>query len=202
MGIITRHAGAPFANGETLSGADLEEDIGSIVAGVNGNLDDANISSLSGNKITDASIPTSALVDTPTSATGGIQRANLASTVALTSSTSYIDIPSLTGVTLTPAAATDTIMLELQLNLFGITDAYIGFSIAGTDYTAQYIGALAQFTTYNISFAMVAGDVSAKVCKPRAKRASVGTDHTFLNGQSSVTVDYNAIFRAWLLPAA
>lgn len=43
MGTISRHAGAPFADGEILTGADLEGDFSTIYDEVNGNLDDANL---------------------------------------------------------------------------------------------------------------------------------------------------------------
>ena len=43
MGIISRHAGAPFADGETLAGADLEGDFATIYAEFNGNIEAANL---------------------------------------------------------------------------------------------------------------------------------------------------------------
>lgn len=43
MGIITRHANAPFANGEVLSGSDLESDFATAYAAINGNLTSANL---------------------------------------------------------------------------------------------------------------------------------------------------------------
>ena len=43
MGMISRHAGAPFADGETLAGADLEGDFATVYAAVNGNLDSTNL---------------------------------------------------------------------------------------------------------------------------------------------------------------
>jgi hypothetical protein len=53
MGLITRHPNAPFQDGETLSGPDLEADISTVYAAVNGNIDTINIKD---NAITTAKI--------------------------------------------------------------------------------------------------------------------------------------------------
>ncbi len=45
MGLVSRHAGAPFADGETLSGTDLETDFATIFDEYNGGTDNANIAS-------------------------------------------------------------------------------------------------------------------------------------------------------------
>lgn len=43
MPTISRHAGAPWVDGQTLTAADLESDVGSLFALVNGGLDGSNI---------------------------------------------------------------------------------------------------------------------------------------------------------------
>lgn len=53
MGLISRHPGAPFQDGEILSGPDLEADIATVYDAVNGNIDTVNIKD---NAITTAKI--------------------------------------------------------------------------------------------------------------------------------------------------
>ena len=43
MGLISRHSGAPYQDGETLAGADLETDFGNVYGLVNGNIEAVNI---------------------------------------------------------------------------------------------------------------------------------------------------------------
>jgi len=194
MGIISRHPGAPFSSGETLDGtADLEVDINNIVTEVNGNLNDANISALSGDKITSGTIPRAALTNT---ANGNVQRAN--NTGAVTTSTSYIDLASITGITLTPASSADIIMLHLMVHMNVLYDTVFGFSIGGTEYDAGYIGTTGLQAAQTF-WAMPAGSVSSLLCKPRAKRGTAGGDNGYNTG--SPALDYNTLFMAWLIPA-
>jgi hypothetical protein len=48
MGRVSRHAGFPFADTETLTGPDLEHDIGGLINEVNGRLDDTNVDASAG----------------------------------------------------------------------------------------------------------------------------------------------------------
>jgi len=89
MGIISRANGAPYIDGETLSGIELEGDFNTIYSEFNGNIDAANIK--------DGAITTAKLGAT------GITQAKLASGAA-TASEVYVNV---TGVTiaLSPDAA-------------------------------------------------------------------------------------------------
>lgn len=65
MAIASRHGGAPFADGETLSGTDLETDFANVYAQVNGNLDNSNVANnagIDGTKLLTNSIPATKLV--------------------------------------------------------------------------------------------------------------------------------------------
>ena len=63
MGIITRHVNAPFADGETLTGADLEHDFATIYDAFNGSINSANIADLAVTtpKMVDLSVTTAKL---------------------------------------------------------------------------------------------------------------------------------------------
>lgn len=59
MGIPSRHAGAPYQDGETLAGDDLETDIQNVYDVLNGDIDNSNIASdaaIDGSKLADTSI--------------------------------------------------------------------------------------------------------------------------------------------------
>ena len=65
MGIISRHAGAPFQDGETLAGADLEGDFATIYEEFNGNIEAANLAdgAVTGAKIGSATIGSANIAD-------------------------------------------------------------------------------------------------------------------------------------------
>lgn len=58
MGTITRHAGAPFADGEVLAGADLEGDFNNIYSEFNGQIESSNLADAA---VTTAKISASAV---------------------------------------------------------------------------------------------------------------------------------------------
>ena len=65
MGIPTRHANAPYIDGENVAGVDLETDIGGLFAEI-ANIQNVNIptgAGIVGSKLADLSIPTSKLID-------------------------------------------------------------------------------------------------------------------------------------------
>ena len=43
MALVSRHVNSPFADGEVLSGVDLENDLGGAITEINGNIEDVNI---------------------------------------------------------------------------------------------------------------------------------------------------------------
>ena len=67
MGTISRHANAPFVDGETLSGTDLEADFAAAFSAINGNIEDANVkagAAIDASKLLDASIATGKFANT------------------------------------------------------------------------------------------------------------------------------------------
>lgn len=65
MGLISRHSDFPYADGETLNGPDLEQDISGAFNEVNGSLADVNVKAgadIAGTKIADGTVTDAALV--------------------------------------------------------------------------------------------------------------------------------------------
>lgn len=185
MAIPVRHAGAPYVNGETLSGTDLETDIANIYAEVSGNLGDANIASaanIQGTKLLDNSTPgaklTADTITTSKMAAAAVSKAYTAASTAaaaMTASVAYVDIPNITQATLTPGSTSDMLIMSLTSLLVwsGLTPTWtFGFSVNGTDYTsAVYSLNGTTFTNVQISvhFAVLAPSTSAIIIKPRYK---------------------------------
>lgn len=72
MGLISRHAGAPIARGETSSGADLETDIANAYTLVNGNIENANVAAaadLNGAKLGSGTMANAKVADSTLTAT-------------------------------------------------------------------------------------------------------------------------------------
>jgi len=146
MGTISRHAGAPFASGETLDGtADLEVDIAAIVSEVNGNLDNSNIvagADISGAKLADATVPGAKLegdaVTTAKMVAAAVTKASVETSTSadsLTTSALFTDVPGLSSITVTPGSTSDQIVITFScwLTVTGAGQYAFAFSVGGTD---------------------------------------------------------------------
>jgi hypothetical protein len=150
MAIPARHAGAPYANAETLQGPDLETDFANIYAEVSGNLDNSNIASaanIAGTKLLDNSITSAKLVDDSVtiakladSAVGTYRLVTATASFAMSSgSGSWHDVDSITNQTLTPGQTGDLLLLHFQANIVhtgaGQSRVSIRFTIGGSNTT-------------------------------------------------------------------
>jgi len=129
MGTVTRHAGAPFANGETLSGTDLETDIANLVAEINGSLDNSNIDAsadINGSKLANTSI-TGAKMVASTLTTAKLSAASIPYTYVTTDSTgavadtdtAYVDVPNITSITATNLTIGDKLLIDFTFLIVG-----------------------------------------------------------------------------------
>jgi len=151
MGTVTRHAGAPFANTETLDGTDLETDIANLVSEVNGNLDNSNIVSgadINGSKVANATI-TAAKMVASTLTTAQFSAATIPYTYIETDSTgavadtamSYVDVPNITAITATNLTIGDKLLFEFifQISGSGAPLFYFTFDVDGSNVTDPLI---------------------------------------------------------------
>jgi len=161
MGTITRHAGAPFARGETSSAADLEFDIKSCYSEFNGNITDANLSAttpINGAALRNDSLSDSSFSTTPADLleTSRMARRGYVSTSSsadsLTSVSGFVvaDVPGISYITVTPYAVTDVVVARFSatfqqaLPTEGIWSWL--FSINGTDTDIITTSTLSDFT--------------------------------------------------------
>lgn len=215
MGIPARHSGAPYADGETLAGADLETDIANIVTEM-GNIQNVNVASgaaIAGSKLADASITGTKLVASTVTkdkiADGAITQCYISSVTqsgaAMTTATTYQNVPSVAAATLTPAAVNDMIELDFTCTVAATTAAalshYFTFSVDGTDQPAlvrvqvpeMTNTSVDQYIPVHVSFADRATATTAMVLRPRYK-ASATTVVGLFPG------DVNMVFRARIIP--
>ena len=205
MGRVARHPGAPFVRGEILDGInDLEVDINNIVTEVNGNLDDTNIKAfavIAGSKIADGSIQTEKLTDNSVTTAklvdDAVTVAKMAETslssfavdtytpgsgVVATVLTSYVDVPGLSSVAITPGAIGDLVILDFQGTIFSTTRTYlVTFSINGVDQAN-----LARFgstgSTVHCSYAFAATSTAELTIKARYHSVSGATADVWTSG--------------------
>jgi hypothetical protein len=91
MGIISRHANAPYQDGEILSGADLETDIQGIFTEFNGNISAANIAD---SAVSTAKIAANAVIQSKmTSGAASASEAQVAADIALTAAYQTVGAP-------------------------------------------------------------------------------------------------------------
>lgn len=156
MSTATRHAGAPYADGETLSGADLEADIANVYAVVNGDIDNTNIAAsanIAGSKLADNSITAGKLQD------GSVSNAKIAddtisnakftdgSTVrcyistssasyALGTATTFGTFTDVTAATVVATSVSDIILaaVTMSVDVTGAAGYVFGIRANGTDY--------------------------------------------------------------------
>lgn len=216
MGTVSRHAGAPYADGETLAGADLETDIANIVSEINGNLDNSNIvagADISGAKIADDSMDGSKLIDATVTkakiATGGLTQCSVAiaaeATTAMTNATTLQDVPSVTAATMTPSAVGDMIELDFTTTVKAANTTRLGyyftFSVDGTDQD-DLIFCVARadaddneiHVPIHLSWAGTATATTAMVFKPRYRFAG-GAYAT-----AAWSTSASSVFRARIIP--
>lgn len=208
MGLISRHSGAPFANGETLSGSDLEQDFSTIYDEFNGSIDNANIASganIAGSKLATNSIPNSKLIsetitlDKMAAATVPKHHVDtIASYGSLeTGNATLVDWTGLSSASLTPGSVNDTIFMDLTFHYSAASDdlsndIVIGWSVDGTDYDSVIAStpvADRNDVVVHSIYAVTAPDTDSMVIKPRQR----------YNGSETLTVGH-VTFRCFILP--
>lgn len=138
MGTITRHAGAPFADGEILPGADLEADFDTIYDLVNGGIDDANLedlgvttSKLAASAVTTAKLAANAVTQakmTSGAASASEVTAHWGTTNYAFSTSAYSDVgPAISHTVGNPAR--HVIIMASWLHVYGATGAPTGSTI-------------------------------------------------------------------------
>lgn len=210
MGTITRHAGAPFVNGEVLDGDDLEFDIDAIVTELNGNIDGDNFktdANVSGSKIQADSLTatqfTNSTITTAVMAAAGLPKhavSVVSSYGTLSGSASLRDFSGLTAATLTPGSIMDMIFMDIAFDisaagnppvagLFGL-----GWHVNGTDYDNVMSRSIPElpshkFTLYS-SYSVLAPSAASMTIKPRYKS----------DNSKTITVVGDVTFRCFILP--
>jgi len=203
MGLIVRHAGAPFATSETLASADLEADISVAFAEVNGLLDNANLKSganVNGSKLLNSSV-TAAKVAATTLTTAKMAASavpkhyvDTLSAESWTASTSLADVAGITAATLTPGSTNDMIFMDFTATVdpSAVGNLIMGWHINGTDYddiTSMFIEAANGEQIFTSSYAIAAPAATSMTIKPRHKISST----------AAADLD-TGIFRCWILP--
>lgn len=208
MAIISRHANAPFENGETLSGVDLENDFDTIYVEFNGNIDNSNIASgaaIDGSKLAAVSVANAKFIaDTLTTAKMAASavtkhHVSLSATYGAitTSQASLIDWTGITSATLTPGSTSDMIMMDLTLHYSAAAndtsnELIIGWSVDGTPYdsviASEPVLASGDIVVHS-SYAVAAPSATSIVIKPQ---------HRY-NGTQTLTAGH-VIFRCFILP--
>jgi len=208
MGLISRHANAPFADGETLSGVELEQDFATVYDEFNGNIENSNISSsadISGTKLADTSITNAKLqsdsMTVAKMAASAVTKHHVAIDTSFgavtTSQASLIDFAGLTSATLTPGSTSDMIMMDLAFYYAASAndtsnDLVIGWDVDGTPYdtvmSTEPVLASGNISV-NSSYAVVAPSATSIIIKPQ---------HRY-NGTATLTIGH-LIFRCFILP--
>lgn len=224
MGIVSRHAGAPYLNGETLSGTDLETDFDNIYDEFNGGIDNDNVSptadisgskllvnSVAGTKLTDNTVTNAKmLADTVTTAKmaasavpKGYVSSATGSGTALAGGTTFEDVPGITSATMTAGSTSDLIMLDFSGSLIVIAGAKqyaFGFSVNGTDTPDLAVVDLpdSQQIQIHAAWAVAAPATTAIVLKPRIRRVSGTGGSALYYGPTAGGV--TRVFRVLIVP--
>lgn len=207
MGLITRHSGAPFQNGEILSGPDLEADIANAYGAINGNIDTTNLKDLS---VTTAKI-----------ANGAITQAKLDGTLEATSliddavSTVKIQDGAVTTAKLADSAVTavkiaDGTITQAKLAAGAVLNYQASFNHAATTLTTSYAtvassvhitGTVASLVVITVSFNLSWGadttpnrSLDYTVEKGGVSLLGSGNTNSFKPGQSAVTSQITRVF--------
>jgi hypothetical protein len=151
MGVIARHSGAPFSDGDILDGTDdLEADINAIVTEVNGSLDNANIASgaaIDGSKLANTSISGDKLslntITVSKMAASAVPKHHVDTVSSYgnleTSNATLVDWTGLSSASLTPGNSGDVILMDLTFHYDAAADdasnpIVVGWSVDGVDY--------------------------------------------------------------------
>jgi len=208
MGLVSRHGNSPFANGEELSGTELEADFNTIYNDYNGSIDNGNIASaaaiagskLSNTSVTDAKMTANTLT-TASMAASAVTKHHVSINSSYgnitTSQASLIDFTSITDATLTPGATTDMIMMDLTLHYDSAAsdtsnNLIIGWSINGTDFDSVMESTPTSGNNdvcVHSSYSIIAPATTSMVIKPR---------HRY-NGTETLAAGH-VIFRCFILP--
>lgn len=226
MGLIVRESTAPIKKGEVASGTEIEAEFNKIfvvigeTSGSEGNLDDANFSpnaQISGTKssngtlttvkIQDSSIPgskiKSSVLITEAFATSAIPQGYVdTDTTAdtLTTSTSFVDIPSIVAWTVTPGSTDNYLKLDLEVGTDGGSSSgrsyEFTFKVNGTDQAV-----VAVWTTSS-SIDRFAWNVSLIVKAPTASSMTVIPRYRYSSGETSVGMTFKGpkVFRGIVIP--
>jgi hypothetical protein len=217
MGTISRHSGFPFADGETLSGTDLETDISRVFGEVNGNLDNANIdasANIDGSKLNDNSITNAKLVNdtlTPAKASAGLLGSAVVSTstvdTAATSGASFVDVPDISPATIIPVSTNDLIFCSLTVTMritagTGTSVWAFGFNVDGVDSAEagflRLTGTPTEIAhTTTITYVVAAATAASQEVKPIYYRSNGSGSASF--GHTTIS-DINRTFTCWVHP--
>lgn len=204
-----RHTNAPYVDGETLAGADLETDIANAYAVINGSIDDGNIASganISGTKLADNSVANAKLVaDTVTTAkmaASAVPKAYVSASTAgvtLGTTTAWSDVTGITPATLIVGNVGDFIILDFNTSLSLVPEAPfdIGFSVDGTDNgVSSRVPQLVSAGPVSAHYVVAATATGAIVLKPRTKMV------TAVPATDAVAIDATARtqFSALIIP--
>jgi hypothetical protein len=214
MAQITREASAPIADGETASAADVENEFVKIFAQINGGLDNTNLAAAAGivgtkianTTITAGNIVSSTLTTTQmaASAVTKMSISTADNNGAMTASTSLVDVPGISSITLTPGSTSDIVVCELQITWdssgSGSAATYdFGFNIDDGTTNDVVIGRKTDSETipqtFRFKHVMTAVAASSTVYKARYKLVS-GATGDFDSG----TLEYNTLFSVMILP--
>lgn len=223
MTVYARQGTAPIQDGDTLDASEVEAEFEAIRVVLTGGIDSDNISptagilgsqlanstvtesKITGSTITTASLATSATIKAYVDSQDG---GNVVVDTALAAYPTWVDIPILTGTTLTPGATGDMILMDCTITINNTNRWYdLGFSVGGTDTgtiaTVSYpIGnvpsysAYAGVVTHHYSWMEAAASTTPVAVAPRI-RSSAGDVGV---GSPTYPTGYLAVFRAFIMP--
>ena len=212
MGILDRNPSAPYRSGEELDGtSDLEADISAFVAEFNGKISDVNIASvptLRGTQV-GSTVLTSNKFENHTITTAHMTTAahmKMDSTADfLTDSATFVDVPTIASITVTPEASTDLIVATFSTAIDAVTSStesswLFSFDVDGSPLEALYLyeapdgGASTSQFTYTWSWE-AGSSGSGIIVKPiYLRRLGSGDIYKFLNQDGTGGGFVNKVF--------
>lgn len=201
MGLIVRQAGDPIEDGDSRDASEVEAELVTIHTEINGLLDNANLSAsaeLSGSKFLNGSITaTQIAADTVTTSKiaqsavmqGQVETATDSSGVSFTTSTSNVDVPGFSGVTVTPGSNSDALFIDFTASVSlaaSNTATYMfAISVGGSDTDCQEVGFVTTASRNNpqvlhVSYMVVPATTAALVVKPRYRQLAATSTPFFV----------------------
>jgi len=184
MAVITRHANAPFVDGETASDTTtaLEADFNTLYVQFNYLVSNANVKAtakISGSKLKDGTIAAAKFANS-TVTLGSISAAAVpkhhASNASSQTITSAGDIPGVAEATLTPGSVNDMILLDLSMTFNAaaktaeLTTLGVGWHVGGTEYDDMILVSINAAGTLeqplHSTYAVLAPSASSITIKP------------------------------------